>query len=54
MLKIYLFWFMIHVERTVRNENSICADVIEDTLEIDWNDAYFCIFQNILQLFWTF
>ena len=29
-LKEKLFWYLIHIERTVRKSNSISADVIED------------------------
>ena len=44
---IKLFWYLIHVERMVRNSNSISADLIEDTLENDWNEAFLALFRKI-------
>jgi hypothetical protein len=42
-------WFYL------RNGHSICADVIEDTIENYWNVAFgFFSFQTIWQLSWTF
>jgi hypothetical protein len=32
---VHLFWYQVHVERTVRSGNIISADVIEDTIEND-------------------
>ena len=42
---IKLFYNLIHVELTVRNRNSISADIIEDILENVLNVSCFCSFQ---------
>ena len=37
-----------------RNDNSVCDDVTDDTIENDQNDACFNYFQTIWQLFCVF
>lgn len=32
----FLFWYLNHVERTIKNNNSISADLMEDTNETDY------------------
>ena len=45
---IKLFYNLIHVELTVRNRNSISADIIEDILENVLNVSRFCSFAVVL------
>jgi hypothetical protein len=45
-IQITISWYLIHVERRVRNGNSISADVTEDTIENYWIDAHFCSFKK--------
>jgi hypothetical protein len=39
------------MERKVTNSTSV--DMMEDTIENNQNDGYFCCFHKIWQLFWT-
>ena len=39
---------------TERNSNSISADVKDDAIETEWNDACFSYVQTIWEMFLTF
>ena len=47
-------WYLIHLERMVRNGNSVTTDMIEDTLELP-GYASFCFYSvKFSNCFWTF
>jgi len=51
---IKLFWYLIHIELMVRNDNGISTDMIDDTIENDYTTLVSALFSKIWQLLWNF